>query len=105
MTSFHGMLFKIDGNTLRWSDEKNHEDWTPREDNSAGDLWFHEPICRLELERGKLFVQLPHARWKVNPLGPPFFFGTELITKSACEYCAAENPKDKSGSCSGCGAK
>jgi hypothetical protein len=69
---------------LRWSNQEDYLDWTPRKDNTAGDLRIPmgSYVVAAIVSRQETLVWTDHSLHSVQFLGPPFVFGIQTVAEN-----------------------
>ena len=71
----------IDPMLVRWSDQENFVDWTPKVTNTAGDqrLEIGTKIVAMIPTREEIFISTDEAVYGMSFVGPPFVFSFRLV--------------------------
>lgn len=69
---------------IRWSSQENYLDWTPRPDNTAGDLRIPAGsyVMAALTTRQETLVWTDHSLHSVQFQGPPFIFGIQTVAEN-----------------------
>ena len=71
----------IDPMLVRWSDQENFVDWTPRVENTSGDqrLEIGTKIVSMIPTRDEIFISTDEAVYGMSFIGPPLTFSFRLV--------------------------
>ena len=71
----------IDPMLIRWSDQENFLDWTPKVENTAGDqrLEIGTKIIAMLPTRDEIFISTDEAVYGMSFIGPPLTFSFRLV--------------------------
>ena len=66
---------------VRWSSSEDYTDWAATATNSAGNqrMEHGNRILGAEPSKREVFIFTDEAAYAMNYLGPPFFFGFDLL--------------------------
>tara|TARA_R110002020_G_scaffold180058_1_gene373917 strand:+ start:160 stop:1995 length:1836 start_codon:yes stop_codon:yes gene_type:complete len=73
----------IDYMQIRWSDQADAADWTPKTTNSAGDTRLSSGskiICGIKT-RQEIIIWTDTSIYSMRFVGPPFIFGFDMVTQ------------------------